>query len=81
MCALYSRECGDITSHSKMLLYLRFEYSHLHRLLMNNVPLHRRIVLLFHSVLADAYAKVDVSTPQAKSRYLSSRINLDSGFL
>jgi vacuolar protein sorting-associated protein 54 len=27
-----------------------------------------RIVLLFHSVLADAYAKVDVSTPQAKSR-------------
>lgn len=27
-----------------------------------------RIVLLFHSVLADAYAKVDVSTPQARSR-------------
>lgn len=27
-----------------------------------------RIVLLFHSVLADAYSKVDVSTPQAKSR-------------
>ncbi|KAG0623694.1 hypothetical protein M758_3G194100 [Ceratodon purpureus] len=27
-----------------------------------------RIVLLFHSVLGDAYSKVDVSTPQAKSR-------------
>ncbi|XP_024389299.1 vacuolar protein sorting-associated protein 54, chloroplastic [Physcomitrium patens] len=27
-----------------------------------------RIVLLFHSVLADAYSKVDASTPQAKSR-------------
>jgi hypothetical protein len=29
----------------------------------------RRVVLLFHSQLFDAYSKVDVSTPQAKRRY------------